>query len=147
MARKTATIERYHIFGTMRHMIRVTYRGRPLTWWENGYSVHAHCEHHGPTEVEYMRDHARRHGFTHARIVGDWDHRTKPTGGALHKARALQYADFYAQGQKSARMGNTRSPGNEYSMPVFGTGRAWQHRAFADGFRAECALLQRMGQA
>lgn len=50
---------------------------------------------------------------------------------------------FYLQGQKSARMGNTRSPGNEYRMPVFGCGKSWQSRAFARGFRDECAALGR----
>lgn len=52
-------------------------------------------------------------------------------------------SDFYAQGQRSARMGNTRSPGNEYSMPVFGTGKGWQHKAFARGFTAQCAAMGR----
>lgn len=50
---------------------------------------------------------------------------------------------FEEQGRRSARMGCTRSPGNEYRMPIFGEGRAWQHKAFAAGFRAECAKLQR----
>ena len=49
--------------------------------------------------------------------------------------------DFYKQGQRSARMGNTRSPGNEYRMPVFGCGGSWQARAFAQGFRDECRAL------
>lgn len=49
-------------------------------------------------------------------------------------------ATFYLQGQKSARMGNARSPGNEYRMPVFGCGKSWQARAFARGFRDECAV-------
>ena len=52
-------------------------------------------------------------------------------------------ADFYAQGERSARMGDTRSPGNEYRMPVFGEGRSWQARAFAQGFRDQCARMQR----
>lgn len=50
---------------------------------------------------------------------------------------------FYLQGQKSARMGNTRSPGNEYRMPLFGEGRGWQNKAFARGFRDE---VERMGR-
>lgn len=50
---------------------------------------------------------------------------------------------FYAQGQHSARQGNTRSPGNEYRMPVFGEGTSWQAKAFAKGFNEECAKLQR----
>ena len=53
------------------------------------------------------------------------------------------YSDFYAEGAKSARMGNTRSPDNEYRMPVFGTGLSWQAKAFAQGFCDECAKLGR----
>lgn len=49
--------------------------------------------------------------------------------------------EFKAQGATSARMGNTRSPGNEYRMPVFGEGCSWQAKAFAEGFREECAKL------
>lgn len=55
----------------------------------------------------------------------------------------MNYNTFYAQGQKSAHMGNARSPGNEYRMPVFGEGNSWQARAFADGFIAECEKLGR----
>lgn len=50
---------------------------------------------------------------------------------------------FYLQGQKSARMGNTRSPGNEYRMPVFGEGKSWQAKSFALGFTDECAKMGR----
>ena len=50
-------------------------------------------------------------------------------------------SDFYKQGQVSARMGNTRSIGNEYRMPVFGCSASWQGKAFARGFRDECKAL------
>lgn len=55
----------------------------------------------------------------------------------------MNYSDFYKQGQQSARMGNTRSPENEYIMPVFGCGKSWQAKAFADGFENECEVLKR----
>jgi len=48
---------------------------------------------------------------------------------------------FYKQGQISAAMGNTRSPGNEYRMPSFGMGTSWQSLAFARGFRDKCQEL------
>lgn len=51
--------------------------------------------------------------------------------------------DFYMEGVRSARMGNTRSPGNEYRMPVFGMGRSWQAKAFAAGFVFECEMKGR----
>lgn len=50
-------------------------------------------------------------------------------------------AVFYAQGECSARSGNTRSPGNEYRMPEFGMGKSWQAKAFARGFRDYCAKI------
>lgn len=55
----------------------------------------------------------------------------------------MKREDFIKQGEKSARMGNTRTPGNEYRMPVFGMGNGWQHKAFADGFRKQCAVMGR----
>ena len=48
---------------------------------------------------------------------------------------------FYLQGQKAANMGNARSPGNEYRMPVFGDGKSWQAKAFARGFADQCEKL------
>jgi hypothetical protein len=56
---------------------------------------------------------------------------------------ARNAAGFENQGRISARMGNTRSPDNEYRMPVFGMGISWQHRAFARGFRSECLKMGR----
>lgn len=49
--------------------------------------------------------------------------------------------NFVEQGRMAARRGNTCSPGNEYRMPVFGTGSSWQAKAFALGFRMECHKL------
>jgi len=57
--------------------------------------------------------------------------------------RAPNRYSYYEQGVRAARRGNTRSPGNEYTMPVFGTRKSWQSKAFAEGFRAECGNLQR----
>jgi hypothetical protein len=53
------------------------------------------------------------------------------------------YQSFYDQGIKSAKMGNTRSPGGEYRMPVFGTNKSWQSKAFSDGFKAHCKQVNR----
>jgi len=80
---KTATIERYHVFGTMRHNIRVTYRGNVLTWvtsdpWTRHY---ADASFYGQESIDAMRQHAKRAGFSHVRFVGDWDKWTKPKGG------------------------------------------------------------------
>lgn len=94
MKRRTATIERYHVHGTMRYELRVTYRSETL-WWnarDNGvsrtfYAIVQDCPLKGwgdiPDDVQACRDHAKRHGFTHVRIIGDWSKRTKPKGGAL----------------------------------------------------------------
>jgi len=50
---------------------------------------------------------------------------------------------FYQQGAASARAGNTRTPGNEYRMPVFGMGKGWQNKAFARGFSDTCYAMGR----
>ena len=83
MKRKTATIERYHIFGTMRHGIRALYRGVTLRWHEKGYSVRADAPYYGTESSDAMRQHAKRLGFTHCRFIGDWSKAAKPRGGAL----------------------------------------------------------------
>ena len=83
---KTATIERYHIYGTMNHGLCVTYRGRVLHWTENGgYSVYADAPDWGQESIDAMRKHALNHGFTHCRFVGDWSKARKPVGGKLIK--------------------------------------------------------------
>lgn len=92
--RKTATIERYQVYGTPRYELRVTYRGRTLRWRGEGMSdvwaivqndpIWTH--HRGQrisSDVYTCRVHAERMGFTHVRIAGDWDKRTKPAGGKL----------------------------------------------------------------
>lgn len=80
---KTATIERYHVYGTRNYMLRVMYRGLVLRWWEKGYSVHANMLDCGRESIEAAKQHARNQGFTHCRFVGDWSYSTKPRGGAL----------------------------------------------------------------
>lgn len=55
---------------------------------------------------------------------------------------AITKKGFYLQGEWSARMYAARSPGNEYSMPVFGCGKSWQARAFASGFEVEVARIK-----
>ena len=52
--------------------------------------------------------------------------------------------DFVEEGATAARRGDTRSPGNEYTMPVFGEGNSWQAKAFAEGFAAGVARLKEL---
>ena len=90
MKRRTATIERYHCYGTPRHHLRVTYRGRVLRWRDASSPglcfAMADAPDWGAESLQAMKAHARRHGFTHVRIVGDWSGRTKPRGGSLKGA-------------------------------------------------------------
>jgi hypothetical protein len=90
MSRKTATIERRHLYGTPRYQLYVTYCGHTLRWNEGMTSCYAIVQDDPtgapagmPADVRIARDHAKRFGFTHVRIAGDWERRTKPRGGAL----------------------------------------------------------------
>lgn len=67
---KTATIERYAVFGTSRHMQRIIYRGREILQSETP------CE--KADTVAYLRTVAARRGFTHVRFAGDWEGVTVP---------------------------------------------------------------------
>lgn len=80
---RTATIERFAMWGTGRATLRVMYRGVPLSWRDGcGYAV-ALATDTGDDVREAMRQHARNQGFTHVRYVGDWPGATKPKGGKL----------------------------------------------------------------
>ena len=81
MTRKTATIERYRAFGTPYENICVTYRGYTLNWWKDRCHVFAHTKYYGQESIDAMKEHAKRHGFTHVRFVG-WTS-NKPKGGKL----------------------------------------------------------------
>ena len=86
--RRTVTLERYHCYGTPRHHLRLTYRGRTLHWWDQTdtgpASVYADaCDFHQQDQIDAMRATAKRQGFTHLRVVGDWSRRNKPRGGIL----------------------------------------------------------------
>lgn len=80
---RTATIERYHCFGTPRYHLRVTYKGELLRWRSGGMSVVADAVDYGNETFMAMWAHARNHGFTHVRVAGDWTGRTKPRGGKI----------------------------------------------------------------
>lgn len=90
--RKTATIERYHVYGTPRHHVRATYRGHTVNYWQQGdcrpehvYLDAVHC--FGIDEIELLHEWRKRLkglGFTHVRFDGAWGkHNTKPKGGKL----------------------------------------------------------------
>jgi len=92
MAKRTATIERYHCYGTPRHHLCVRYRGKTLSWsaGPSWHIVYADAWHYGADTFRAMVQHAENRGFTHVRIVGDWTHSTKPAGGSI--ARILSKA-------------------------------------------------------
>lgn len=84
MPRKTATIERFHMYGTPRYCLHLLYRGSVVQWSEgNGVTGYAQTAYDDAEALQAMRDTARRFGFTHVRIAGDWQGRTKPKGGKL----------------------------------------------------------------
>lgn len=86
MATKTAVVHRAHVYGTHRHVLHVTYRGRTLRWREASspsISCHASFQHTGQESEEHARSIARKFKFTHVRFEGDWTRHTKPKGGKL----------------------------------------------------------------
>jgi hypothetical protein len=83
MSRKTATIERYHVYGTPNYCVALFYQGRELTPKESPRSVlHRWIpgDSEGVTELTAL---AARLGFTHVRYVGNWERQTKPRDGEL----------------------------------------------------------------
>lgn len=50
--------------------------------------------------------------------------------------------EFFFEGVRAAKGTKPKFPGNnsgpaEFPMPVFGEGKGWQNKAFADGFRLQ----------
>jgi beta-mannanase len=87
MTTRTATVTRYHCYGTPQHHLSVSYRGETLRWATHdpqGYytgNAYADMVDYGQESIEAAKDHARKQGFTHIRFAGEW--RTKPRGGKL----------------------------------------------------------------
>lgn len=83
IARKTAVIERYHLYGTQRYMVRLMYRGETLYDIKAGVKKYHDRPHFIDEDIRELARTAARSGFTHVRFVGDWERRPKPRGGAL----------------------------------------------------------------
>jgi hypothetical protein len=81
--RRTATIERYHLYGTSRMVVRLMYRGSTVNWHEGLNHVFAQAAFDDAEAIEQMKTYARKQGFTHVKYEGDWTNRTKPAGGKL----------------------------------------------------------------
>lgn len=87
MERKTATIRREPVYGTMGYVVRLCVRGKTLHYWENGQTVYLSTVDRGQQDVlDRLKSSAKARGFTHVKYEGDWgkEHkRTKPQGGKL----------------------------------------------------------------
>lgn len=82
MKKKTVSIEIHSISGTMDKMIHAIYKGRILSHTEHNphlMFVYASCRYDGQESIEAMKTHARRHGFTHYKLIGPEGEK----GGAL----------------------------------------------------------------
>ena len=90
--RRTATIVRYHCYGTPRHHLSVCYLGEVLRWavrdadgYHQGHAT-ADMVHNGEQSIEAAKDIARKQGFTHVKFDGDWSDfaaRNIPRNGKL----------------------------------------------------------------
>lgn len=69
---KTATIERYHVWGTPNHCVALWYRGEELTPLEDGSTVRRQWIPDDVQGVERLRQVAINLGFTHVRYTGEW---------------------------------------------------------------------------
>ena len=87
--RRTATITRYHCYGTPRHHLSVSYLGQRLRWTvrdADGYykgNAIADMVHNGDESIEAAKNIARKQGFTHVKFDGDWPNARKPRNGKL----------------------------------------------------------------
>lgn len=85
--KRTATVFRHHVGGTQRYMLQLCYGSRILRWTENGQTTYAQTvDRDANSQIDYMRQVAKRQGYTHIKFEGAWgsDHkRTKPKGGKL----------------------------------------------------------------
>jgi hypothetical protein len=83
MQRKTATIERFHVYGTPRYGYVLTYRGNVIRWREGLAECWAQTADDSLESLQSLKARALQFGFTHVRITGNWERRTKPNGGKL----------------------------------------------------------------
>ncbi len=86
-ATRTAVISRVHMYGTHRYYLSLMHRGYQIGPREPqllpGHWAPFELVQDDAAGMQRMRDHAKRLGFTHVRIAGDWQGRTVPKGGAL----------------------------------------------------------------
>lgn len=74
---KTATIQRYPIFGTPYYSLNMLYRG--FTVWQEVDKWGIREPMKELTRIASLQE----NGFTHFRFTGDWDGRTKPRNGKI----------------------------------------------------------------
>lgn len=83
MKRRTATIERYHVWGTPHYCLGLFYRGEELTPKVSPGSLLAEWIPADDAGRERLRTLAKAQGFTHVRFTGDWSWPFPPRGGKL----------------------------------------------------------------
>jgi hypothetical protein len=83
MAQKTAIITRYHVWGTWRHALQVSYRVRILSYWKNGYPQFLGGLEDTQNEIDRLCTIAKEQGFTHVRFAGDWSKSSQPKNRKL----------------------------------------------------------------
>lgn len=88
---KTATIERYHVFGTSRHNQSLTYNGSTLHYWSDGQSVYVQAPCYGIETIKELSKRAYQRGFTHIRFCGDWSGYNVPK---TIKIPSIGYVEF-----------------------------------------------------
>jgi len=93
--RKTATIDRYHCYGTPNHHLSVSYRSKVLRWSthdKDGYwtgNAYADMVDYGKESIDAAKRHAINHGFTHVKFTGEWPKGGKPKGGKISTVKGV----------------------------------------------------------
>lgn len=84
MPRMTITIVRYHVIGTPHYCLAMFHRNDEWTPRESpGMRSQARYIPDDDAGMAELKACAKKLGFTHYRIDGDWARRTKPRGGKL----------------------------------------------------------------
>jgi hypothetical protein len=78
MKTKTASIERYHVWGTPHYCLALVYRGKDYTPHESPTCPIPRMIPDDADGIAKLKRVARAWGFSHVQFTGDWDRMKRP---------------------------------------------------------------------